>query len=85
MERMGHRSTRAALVYLHSTSQRQHAIADAVSKHAKAALRKAKADKAATETNDAAAGLPASHLARKWHVAAARRAKSRRSGFPKLR
>jgi integrase len=56
MERMGHSSTRAALVYLYSTGQRQHAIADAVSKHAKAALRKAKANKAATETNAAAAG-----------------------------
>ena len=46
MERMGHSSTKAALVYLHSTSERQHAIADAVSKQAKAAPRKAKADKA---------------------------------------
>ena len=45
MERMGHSSTKAALVYLHSTSERQHAIADAVSKHAKAALRKAKTGK----------------------------------------
>jgi integrase len=46
MERMGHSSTRAALVYLHSTSERQHAIANAVSKQAKAALRKAKTGKA---------------------------------------
>jgi hypothetical protein len=46
MERMGHSSSKAALVYLHSTSERQHAIADAVSKQAKAALRKAKTDKA---------------------------------------
>lgn len=44
MERMGHSSTKAALVYLHSTSERQHAIADAVNKQAKSALRKAKAD-----------------------------------------
>jgi hypothetical protein len=42
MERMGHSSTRAALVYLHSTSERQRTLADAVGKAAKAALRKAK-------------------------------------------
>jgi hypothetical protein len=46
MERMGHSSTRAALIYLHSTSERQRTIADAVGKAAKAALRKAKAPKA---------------------------------------
>jgi hypothetical protein len=44
MERMGHSSTKGALVYLHSTSERQYAIAGAVSKQARAALRKAKAD-----------------------------------------
>jgi hypothetical protein len=49
MERMGHSSTRAALVYLHSTSERQLAIADAVSKQARAALRKAKAQKFDTD------------------------------------
>jgi hypothetical protein len=38
MERMGHSSTRAALVYLHSTSDRQRSIADAVGNVAKAAL-----------------------------------------------
>jgi integrase len=53
MERMGHSSTKAALVYLHSTSERQHAIADAVSKQAKAALRRAKADKADAQGADA--------------------------------
>jgi hypothetical protein len=37
-ERMGHSSTRAALVYLHSTSDRQRATADAVGTAAKAAL-----------------------------------------------
>jgi integrase len=42
MERMGHSSTRAALIYLHSTSERQRAIADAVGKQAKAALRQSK-------------------------------------------
>jgi integrase len=40
MERMGHSSTRAALVYLHSTSDRQRTIADAVGTAAKAALGK---------------------------------------------
>ena len=39
---MGHSTTRAALVYLHSTSERQRAIADAVGKAARAALRETK-------------------------------------------
>jgi integrase len=30
MERMGHSTSRAALIYLHSTSKRQHTLADAV-------------------------------------------------------
>jgi hypothetical protein len=54
MERMGHSSTRAALVYPHSTSERQHAIADVVGKQAKAALRKAKAAKAKADSDQAA-------------------------------
>jgi hypothetical protein len=41
MERMGHSSTRAALIYLHSTSERQRKLADAVGKAARAELRKA--------------------------------------------
>jgi integrase len=40
MERMGHTSTRAALVYLHATSERQQTLADAVSGMARTALRK---------------------------------------------
>lgn len=52
MERMGHSSTRAALIYQHSTSERQRVIADAVGKAAKAALRKAKAP----ETSETASG-----------------------------
>jgi integrase len=44
MDRMGHASPRAALIYLHSTSERQQALADAVSKSAGAALKRAKAD-----------------------------------------
>jgi integrase len=46
MERMGHSSTKAALVYLHSTSERQRTLADAVGKAAHQALRKAKNPKA---------------------------------------
>ncbi|HEY1698659.1 MAG TPA: site-specific integrase [Trebonia sp.] len=40
MARMGHSSTRAALIYLHSTDARQRAIADEIGKNARAALRK---------------------------------------------
>ena len=39
MERMGHSSTRAALIYLHGGDQRQRAIADSVSDMAQQALR----------------------------------------------
>jgi hypothetical protein len=39
MDRMGHGSTRAALIYLHATSQRQRTIADAVGAMTRAALR----------------------------------------------
>ena len=35
MERMGHTSTRAALIYLLSTCERQHTLADAVGKLAR--------------------------------------------------
>jgi integrase len=38
MDRMGHSSTRAALIYLHATSQRQRIIADAVGAMTRAAL-----------------------------------------------
>jgi hypothetical protein len=30
MDRMGHSTSRATLIYLHSTSDRQHALADPV-------------------------------------------------------
>jgi integrase len=51
MARLGHDSTRAALIYQHSTDERQQAIAAQVSKQAKAALRrsKAKADPKGTQ------------------------------------
>jgi len=40
MDRMGHSSTRAALIYLHASNDRQHVVADAVSEIARAALQK---------------------------------------------
>jgi hypothetical protein len=38
MARMGHDSPRAALIYLHSSAERQRDLADKVGKTAKAAL-----------------------------------------------
>ena len=38
MDRMGHSTTRAALLYLHGSDERQHAVADAMSELAKDAL-----------------------------------------------
>jgi hypothetical protein len=35
MERMGHASTRAALIYLHSTQERQRVLAVAIDEHAR--------------------------------------------------
>jgi hypothetical protein len=40
MARMGHDSSRAALIYLHSSAERQRDLANKVGKNAKAALRK---------------------------------------------
>jgi integrase len=42
MERMGHDSTRAASIYLHSSAERQRAIANQVGKNARKALGKPK-------------------------------------------
>jgi hypothetical protein len=39
MDRMGHSSTRAALIYLHGSDTRQQQIADSLSKAAQHALR----------------------------------------------
>jgi integrase len=47
MARMGHDSERAAMVYLHSSRERQRALADAVGKAARAELAKSKTRKAA--------------------------------------
>jgi integrase len=48
MDRMGHSSTRAALIYLHSSNERQRMLADAVGKTARTALRKADGGKKAS-------------------------------------
>jgi integrase len=40
MERMGHSSSRAALIYQHRTMQRDKAIADAMGKRAEAELKR---------------------------------------------
>jgi hypothetical protein len=47
MARMGHDSERAALIYLHSTAERQRALADAVGDAARAELAKSKKGKTA--------------------------------------
>jgi integrase len=47
MARMGHDSERAALIYLHSSRERQRALADAVGQAARAELAKSKPPKAA--------------------------------------
>ena len=44
MERMGHSSTRAAVIYLHSSDDRQRMLADAVGEAVRAALRPAETD-----------------------------------------
>ena len=45
MARMGHDSERAALIYLHSTAERQRALADAVGDAARAELARSKKGK----------------------------------------
>ena len=54
MERMGHSSSRAALIYLHSTSDRQHQRAETVAVRMQSELDKS--DKTA-----------ANRVARLWH------------------
>ena len=59
MERMGHTSTRAALIYLHSTDERQRKLADAVGRQARAELRKAEEPKGSeTESGTKVARRP---------------------------
>ena len=45
MARMGHDSERAALIYLHSSAERQRALADAVGRRRPAELAKSKTAK----------------------------------------
>jgi integrase len=61
MARMGHDSERAALVYLHSSRERQRALADAVGEAARAELAKSKRTKKAVPkgTRRARNGRPA--------------------------
>jgi integrase len=47
MVRMGHDSERAAMIYLHSSRERQRALADAVGEAARAELAKSKLPKTA--------------------------------------
>lgn len=56
MERMGHSTSRAALIYLHSTSARQHHLADALTARALAELGKTD-------------NPPGDGVARMWHDA----------------
>lgn len=54
MERMGHASARAAMIYLHSTSERQQVIADIVAERARdeldaAAKRGRRAERSGTD------------------------------------
>lgn len=43
MDRMGHSTTRAAPIYLHSTDERQRTIADLIDQRTRTELRMAKA------------------------------------------
>jgi len=58
MARMGHSTSRAAMIYLHSTDERQRTLADAVDKAARADLRQAK--KRPAKTRKPAKGKSAS-------------------------
>jgi hypothetical protein len=56
MERMGHRSTRAAMIYLHSTSERQRALADTLGALVATKLKSGRADSKASGTEVARHG-----------------------------
>jgi len=49
MDRMGHSTTRAAMVYLHGSDERQQAIADALSKQAADELGRSKKRRSGTQ------------------------------------
>jgi hypothetical protein len=69
-QRLGHDSDRAASIYLHSTEERQHTIADALSDRARRELRRrdARADRPVTGT-DRSDPTPTPHRARDGHAA----------------
>jgi len=50
MARMGHDSERAAMIYLHSSRERQRALADAVGEAARAELAKLRSSKASEQS-----------------------------------
>jgi integrase len=56
MARMGHDSERAALIYLHSSRERQRLLADAVGKAARAELAESKGTRRARTRRPAAGG-----------------------------
>jgi hypothetical protein len=58
MERMGHSSTRAALIYLHASSERQRTLADAVSDRARAELHPTRPEAQQYQTIWHACGTP---------------------------
>jgi hypothetical protein len=64
MARMGHSSTRAAMVYLHSTDERQRTLADTVDKAARTELRKAKNKPRTAKKPGGAAGQSGTDVAR---------------------
>jgi integrase len=64
MERMGHSTARAAMIYLHSTDQRQRALADAVNKTARAELRHARREPARTTKPAGNSGASGTQVAR---------------------
>jgi integrase len=49
MDRMGHSTTRAAMIYLHGTDERQQAIADALSKLAKGSQERGSSRRSGTQ------------------------------------
>lgn len=49
MDRMGHSTTRAALVYLHGSTDRQHAIAERLNGHASRELGRAQPNRSGTQ------------------------------------
>jgi integrase len=64
MARMGHSTARAAMIYLHSTDQRQRTLADAVDKAARAELRQARREPARTSKPAGNSGASGTEVAR---------------------